>query len=252
VPGGLEKRKGNGGREADIRGCCEASAHAWLGPCIAQRLGDPRVVRHRQKWLYAGVLEAGQWHAQEEGPPPGGRVSPVAAPSSRHDVLALWADRGRRPDARGEVIIVRSADECLVGGAHRDAAARFWSALRDRRGQGTLARHPEQTRLSECGRFAVERRQRRAPGQPETVAGLGLTPSRRQTRHGKCPVRRKTIAQRLRQHLQAVQDTRRRRMPWPIPQQGAWRKRVLLGQDRSSAVPRHGSLRRVCRDTIMR
>ena len=122
--------------------------HAWLVKCIEHRRGDQRVVRHRQKWLHAGVLEEGQWHAQEEGPPHGGSVSPLAAHLSRHSVLDLWADRGRRPYARGDVIIVRYADDCIVGVEHRDDAERFWRALRERMGQFKLELHPEQTRLS--------------------------------------------------------------------------------------------------------
>jgi RNA-directed DNA polymerase len=176
----------------------------------------------------------------------------VAAPIYLHAVLALWADRWRRQYARGDVIIVRAAADCIVGFAHRDAAERFWSALRERMGPCNRELHPEKTRLIACGRCAVARRKRRAQGTPETFDLLGLTPISRKTRHGKCTVRRKTMAQRLRKNLQAVTDTLRRRRHWPIPQQGAWRKSGLLGHYRYSAVPRHGSLRRVCRDPIMR
>ncbi|HSX77144.1 MAG TPA: hypothetical protein VLQ80_01035 [Candidatus Saccharimonadia bacterium] len=131
-------------------------------------------------------------------------------------------------------------------------AERFWGELQERLGKFHLARHPEKTRLIECGRCAVARRQRRAQGKPETCDFLGFTHRCSQTRNGKCTVRRTTIAQRLRKKLQAVQDMRRRRMRWPIPQQEAWLKSVLLGHYRSYAVPRHSSLLRVCRDTIMR
>ena len=115
----------------------------------------------------------------------------------------------------------------LVGFEHRDDAERFWRALRERRGPVKLELHPEQTRLIECGRIAAERRQRRAQGKPATVDLLGCTPIGRTTRNGKCTVRRKTSAQRLRKKLRAVQDTRRRRLHWPVPQQGAWLKSVL-------------------------
>ena len=249
---GSEKRHGNWVLDADIRGVFDASDHAWLVQCIAHRIGDQRVVRHRQQWLHAGVLEEGQWHAQAEGTPHGGSVSPVAANSYLHDVLDLWADRWRRPYARGDVIIVRDADDFLVGVAHRDDAERFWRALRDRMGQFNLELHPEKTRLIAFGRCAAERRQRRAQGKPATVDVLGLTHRCSQTRHGTCTVRRKTIAQRLRKKLQAVKDTRRRRLHWPIPPQGAWLQSVLLGHSRYDAVPRNGSLLTVCRDTIMR
>jgi RNA-directed DNA polymerase len=179
-------------------------------------------------------------------------LSPLAANLSLPDVLDVWADRWRRQSARGDGILVRDADAFLVGCAHRDDAARFWKALRDRLGQVNLELQPEKTRLIACGRYGAERRQRRAQGKPEPFDFLGLTHICRKTRNGKCTVRRQTMAQRLRQTLQAVQDTLRRRMHWPIPQQGAWWTSVLVGHYRYSAVPRHGSLLTVLRDTIMR
>jgi RNA-directed DNA polymerase len=249
---GMEKRNVNWVLDADLRGCFDAMDHAGLVQFIEHRMGDQRVVRHMQKWLHAGVLEEGQWHAQEEGTPQGGSVSPLAANSYLHDVLDLWADRWRRQYARGDVIIVRDADEFIVGVEHRDAADRFWSELRERMGQCNLELHPEKTRLIELGRFAVERRQRRAQGKPETFDFLGFPHISSTTRNGKFTVRRKTMAQRRRKKLQAVKDTLRRRMHWPIPQQGAWLKSVLLGHYRYYAVPRNGRLLRVFRDTIMR
>jgi RNA-directed DNA polymerase len=207
---------------------------------------------HRQKWLHAGVLEAGQWHAQEEGTPQGGSVSPLAANISLHDVLALWADRWRRQYARGDGIIVRYADACSVGCEHRDDAERCWRELQERCGKFNLALPPEKTRLSECGRFAVDRRRRRAQGTPAPFDFLGFTHIGSPTRKGKCTVRRKTMAQRLRKKLHAVKETRRRRMHWPIPQQGAWLQSVRLGHSRYYDVPRTGSLLTVCRDTIRR
>jgi RNA-directed DNA polymerase len=156
-------------------------------------------------------------------------VSPLAAHISLHYVLELWAERGRRRNARGAMIIVRSGDDFLVGFEPRDAAERFWTALGECFQQFHLARPPEQTRLSEFGRCAAERRQRRGPGKPETFNFLGFTHIGSQTRTGKCTVRRKTIAQRRRQKLRDVQSTRRMRRHWPIPQQGAWLRSVLLG-----------------------
>ena len=249
---GSEKRHVHWVLEADIRGCFEAIDHAWLVQCIAHRLGDQRVVRHRQKWRHAGVLAEGQGHAQEEGPPQGGRVSPLAANSSLHDVLDVWADRWRRQYARGEVISVRYGDDCIVGFAYRDAAERFWRELQERFEKCTWELHPEKTRLSECGRYAADRRQRRGQGNPATCDLLGFTHTCRTTRKGKCTVRRKTIAQRLRKQLPAVKDTRRRRLHGPMPPQGAWLHSVLLGHYRYYGVPRNGRLLRVFRDTIMR
>jgi RNA-directed DNA polymerase len=249
---GIAKRSSNGVLDADIRGCFEAIDHAWLLQCVEPRMGDRRVVRHIRQWLQAGVLAEGHWHAQEEGTPQGGSVSPLAANISLHDVLDLWADRWRRRYARGEVIIVRAAADFIVGFAHRDDAERCWGARRERFQQCHLARHPEKTRLIECGRYATERRQRRGQGKPETVAVLGFTHICSQTRRGKCMVRRQTIAKRLRKQLQEGKAPLRQRMHWPIPQQGAWLRSVLLGHYRYDGVPRHGSVLTVFRETVRR
>jgi RNA-directed DNA polymerase len=139
-----------------------------------------------------------------------------------------------------------------VGFEHRDDAERFWAERRERFQQFHRELHPEKTRLSECGRFAAERRQRRGHGRPETFDLLGLTHRCSKTRTGKFTARRKTIAKRLRKKLQEVTAALREHMHWPIPQQGAWLRRVLLGHYRSYAVPRHGSLLSVFRETIMR
>jgi len=150
------------------------------------------------------------------------------------------------------MLIVRFADDVIVGVEHRDDAVRFWAERRERFQQFHRERHPEKTRLLEFGRFAVERRQRRGQGRPETFDCRGLTHMCSQTRRGKFTVRRKTLAKRLRQKLQEVNAALRERRHGPIPQQGAWLRRVLLGHYRSSAVPRNGSLRSMFRETILR
>jgi RNA-directed DNA polymerase len=248
---GIEKRNVNWVLDADIRGFFDAIDHAWLVRFIEHRIGDQRVVRHIQKWLHAGVLEEGQWHAQEEGTPQGGSVSPLAANIYLHYVLDLWADRWRRQYARGDVIIVRYCDDFIVGFEHRDDAERFWRELRERMGQFNLELHPEKTRLIEFGRFAADRRRRRAQGKPATFDCLGCTHIGRTTRQGKFTVRRQTMVPRLRKQRQAVKN-RRRRMHWPLPQQGAWLPSVLLGHYRYDGVPRHGRRLQVFRETIMR
>lgn len=153
----------------------------------------------------------------------------MAANISLPDVLERWADRWRRQEARGEGRRVRAAAAGMVGFAPRDAADRFWQERRERLGPCKLERPPEKTRLSEGGRCAAERRRRRAPGKPAPAAWLGGTPLGRTTSNGKVTVRRKTLAPRLRTKRPAVQEMRRGRLPWPIPPQGAWRHRVLLG-----------------------
>jgi RNA-directed DNA polymerase len=144
------------------------------------------------------------------------------------------------------------ATHLIVGFEHRDDAERFWKELQARMRRFNLELHPEKTRLIEFGRFAADRRRRRAQGKPATFDFLGFTHICSTTRNGKFTVRRKTIAQRLRKKLHAVKETLRWRMHWPIPQQGAWLHSVLLGHYRYYGVPRNGRLLTVFRDTIMR
>jgi RNA-directed DNA polymerase len=249
---GIAKRNVNWVRDPDMRGFVDAIDHEWLMQCVAHLIGDRRIARQMRKWLKAGVLAEGHWHEQAEGTPQGGRISPLAANISLHDVLDLWADRWRRRYARGDVIIVRYADDFLVGFEDRDDAERFWGERRDRLQQLALELHPEKTRLIEFGRFAAERRGRRGQGKPETFDFLGFTHMCSKTRQGKFTVRRKTIAKRLRKKLQEVKETLRLRMHWPIPRQGAWLKSVLLGHYRYYGVPRNGSLLTVFHETVMR
>jgi RNA-directed DNA polymerase len=249
---GSAKRSSNWGLDAASRGCCEAIDHAWLVKCVEPRMGDRRVGRPIRKWLNAGGREDGPWRAQEEGTPQGGRVSPLAANLSLHDVLALWAERWRRRHARGAVSIVRYGDDVIVGFEPRDDAERFGAERRARCQKFHLDLHPEQTRLSACGRDATERRQRRGQGTPATCDVLGLTHIGGQTRTGQLTVRRKTIAKRLRKTRQEVTQTLRERRHWPIRPLGAWLKRVLMGHYRYSGVPRHMGMRRVVRDRLRR
>ena len=248
---GIETRNINWVLDVDIRGFFDAIDPVWLVKFVEHRIGDRRVIRHLWRWLKAGVLEDGHWREQAEGPPQGGSISPLAANISLHDVLDLWAERWRR-DARGDMIIVRFADDAIVGFEHRDDAERFWAELRKRFQQCHLELHPEKTRLIEFGRFAAERRQRRGQGRPETFDFLGFTHMCSKTRTGKFTVRRKTSAKRLRKKLQDIKAALRERMHWPIPQQGAWLRSGLLGHYRYYAVPRNGSLLKVFREGIRR
>jgi RNA-directed DNA polymerase len=249
---GIEKRNINWGLDVDIRGFCDAIDQAWLVKFVEHRMGDRRVVRPLWRWLQAGVLEDGQWHEQEEGTPQGGSRSPLAANIYLHDVLDLWAERWRRRDARGDMIMVRFADDVIVGFEHRDDAERFWAERRERFPQCHRELHPEKTRLLAFGRVAAERRQRRGQGRPATFDFLGLTHMCSKTRTGKYTVRRKTSAKRLRKKRQEVKAALRERMHWPSPPPGAWLRSVLLGPYRDYAVPRNGSLLSVFRETIMR
>ena len=161
--------------DADIRDYFEQhrSGRGWLGSSsTGSRI--KRVLRLIQKWLGAGVIENGEWTDTQEGTPQGASVSPLLANVYLHYVFDLWADQWRRRHARGEVIIVRFADDYIVGFQHRDDAERFLAELRDRLAQFSLELAAEKTRLIEFGRFAAERRQKRGLGKPETFDVPGL------------------------------------------------------------------------------
>jgi group II intron reverse transcriptase/maturase len=238
---GLLTRKVNWVLDADIRGFFEAIDHGWLVKLVEQRIADRRVARLIQKWLKAGVLEDGVWTGREEGTPQGGSISPLLANVYLHTVFDLWAQRWRKTQAHGDVIVVRYADDFIVGFQHRAEAERFLTELREHLAQFRLELHPEKTRLLQFGRFAAERRQRAGEGKPETFNFLGLTHICGRTRNGRFAVVRQTIRERMRAKLREVKTELRRRLHDPIPVVGAWLRQVVTGHTGYYGVPTNGS-----------
>jgi len=237
---GLLTRKVNWVLDADIRGFFDAIAHGWLGQFLEHRIADRRVVRLIQKWLAAGVLEDGTRTGSELGTPQGGSVSPFLANVYLHYVFDRWVQRWRRTQARGDVIVVRYADDFIVGFQHRADAERFLAALRERLAKFALELHSEKTRLLEFGPYAAENRQRAGPGKPETFAFLGFTHICGKKRNGRFTVVRQTIRTRLQAKLSEVKAELRRRLHAPIPVVGAWLRSVVAGHLRYYGVPMNG------------
>jgi len=154
-------------------------SHEWLVKFVEHRIQDKRVVRLIQEWLKAGVMEQGQWHETEEGTPQGSVISPILANLYLHYVLDVWAGVWRKKLAQGEVIIVRYADDAVLGFQYRKEAEKFLEQLRERLRKFGLELHPDKTRLIEFGRYAAERRKKRGEGKPETFNFLGFTHSNR-------------------------------------------------------------------------
>ena len=229
--------------DADIRGYFEHIDRSWMTRFLEHRIGDRRVLRLIQKWMSAGVIENGELVDTREGTPQGASVSPLLSNVYLHYVFDLWADRWRRKQARGEVIVVRFADDYIVGFQHRDDAERFLAELRGRLAQFNLELAAEKTRLIEFGRFAAERRQKRGLGKPETFAFLGFTHMCAKDRHGRFALRRVTEKKRMRAKLKAIKEEQKRRRHLPIPEQGQWLERVVHGHYRYYAVP--GNIRAV-------
>ncbi len=238
---GIERRKVNWILDADIRSFYDTIDWGWLVKFVEHRIADQRVVRHVKKWLKAGVLEDGKRIRVEEGTPQGGSISPLLSNIYLHYVFDLWADQWRRKNARGDVIVVRFADDIVLGFQHRDEAVRFQAELAERLRKFNLELHPEKTRLVEFGRFAAERRKRRGNGKPETFDFLGFTHICGQTRKGWFQVRRKTMRKRVRAKLKEVKVFLWRRMHDPVPEVGRWLGSVVSGHAQYYGVPGNSS-----------
>ncbi|HMI25075.1 MAG TPA: group II intron reverse transcriptase/maturase [Streptosporangiaceae bacterium] len=234
--GVLEKRV-NWVLDADIRDFFGSLDRGWLMKFLRHRIADERVLRLIGRWLAAGVIEDGAWTATEQGSPQGASVSPLLANVYLHYVLDLWADWWRKRFARGDVIIVRFADDFIVGFEEREDAGRFLAEMRERFAKFSLELHPGKTRLIEFGRHAARRRAARGEGKPETFAFLGFTHICATSRRGRFWVRRKTDSKRMRAKLKMVKDQLRRRRYQPIPEQGRWLAAVVRGHQAYYAVP---------------
>ncbi|MFN2377302.1 MAG: group II intron reverse transcriptase/maturase [Candidatus Binatia bacterium] len=237
---GLLTRKVNWVLDADIRGFFDAIDHEWLVRFLEHRIADKRVVRLIQKWLKAGVFEDGKRIRSEEGTPQGGSISPLLANIYLHYVFDLWVQQWRKRCAGGDMIVVRYADDFIVGFEHRSDAERFLGELVERFRQFALELHPDKTRLIEFGQFAARNRKRSGQGKPETFDFLGFTHVCGKKRNGRFTVLRHTMRKRMRAKLKYVKIELRRRMHDPVPEVGQWLRSVVDGHMRYYAVPMNG------------
>lgn len=236
----IEGRKVNFTLDADIRSFFDTVNQDWLIRFLEHRIGDKRIIRLIRKWLKAGVLEDGVVNVSEMGTGQGAVISPLLANIYLHYALDLWAERWRRREATGDMIIVRYADDFIAGFEHEADARRFLDTMRERLREFALSLHPEKTRLIEFGRFAAESRKRRGLGKPETFDFLGFTFICSTTRRGKFQVKRKSRRDRMQAKLQEIKRGLRRRMHRSIPEQGTWLKQVVTGYFNYHAVPTNG------------
>jgi group II intron reverse transcriptase/maturase len=237
---GLLTRKVNWVLDADIRGFLDAINRGWVVKFVEHRIADQHVVRLIQQWLNAGVLEGGTRTWSETGTPQGSSISPLLANVYLHYVLDLWAQRWRKTQAHGDMIVVRYADDFIVGFQSRAAAERFLADLRERFAKFGLELHPEKTRLLEFGPYATENRRRAGKGKPETFNFLGFTHICGKKRNGRFTVVRQTIRKRWQAKLSEVKAELRRRMHDPIPVTGRWLGTVIEGHLRYYGVPMNG------------
>jgi RNA-directed DNA polymerase len=235
---GLLTRKVNWVLDGDLSSFFDGLDHEWLIKFIEHRVADQRVVRLIRKWLKAGVLEQGQWKCSDEGTPQGGSASPLLANIYLHYVFDLWVQHWRKTKAKGDVIVVRWADDFVVGFEHQSEATQFHKELAARFAKFGLKLHPEKTRVIEFGRYAAERRKRRGQGKPETFNFLGFTHLCGQKRsNGMFTVWRRTMSKRKRTKLKAVKTELRKRMHQPVAEMGKWLRSVVEGHNRYYGVP---------------
>jgi group II intron reverse transcriptase/maturase len=234
----LSERRVNWVVDADIRSFFDTLDHQWVMKFVEHRVGDPRILRLIAKWLKAGVCEDGQWTGTTAGTPQGAVISPLLANVYLHYVLDLWVKWWRTHEASGEVIIVRYADDFVVGLQFQDDAARFLESLRERLRKFALDLHSDKTRLIEFGRFAARNRERRGEGRPETFAFLGFTHICGKRRSdGGFAVWRHTIGKRLGQKVAEIGSRLKAMRSLPLTDQGQWVQRVVRGWMNYHAIP---------------
>jgi group II intron reverse transcriptase/maturase len=235
---GILRKRVNWVLDADIRGFYDAMSHAWIIRFLEHRIADKRILRLIAKWLKVGVIEDGRVTRSQIGAPQGAVISPTLANVYLHYVYDLWVQRWRRTKATGDVIVVRYADDQIVGFEHEHEAKAFLQDLHERLREFELALHPDKTRLIRFGRHAAEQRASIGEGKPETFDFLGFTHfCTRSRRWGSFVIGRKTIKKRMRAKLKAVKVELRKRMHDPIAKTGEWVKQMLQG----SLLRRHAA-----------
>jgi RNA-directed DNA polymerase len=244
---GISSRKVNFILDADIRSFFTEVSQQWVVRFLEHRIGDKRIIRLVQKWLLAGILEDGVVTIEEKGTGQGSVISPLLANVYLHYVFDLWAERWRRREAKGDVIMVRYADDTVVGFQHETDARRFWDAMRERLREFSLSLHPDKTRLIEFGRFAAQNREKRGLGKPDTFKFLGFVLISGKSRRGDFQIRRKSRRDRMSAKLREIKEALRERRH--VPKWGDGSRRSSL--DTSPTTPCRPTARRYLRSATM-
>jgi RNA-directed DNA polymerase len=234
---GIKTQKVNWILDADIEKFFDSVSQEWLIEFAEHRIGDERIIRLIRKWLKAGVLEDEAVTVSDRGTGQGSVISPLLANIYLHYAFDLWAKWWRDHKATGDMIIVRYADDIIVGFQHEADARRFWDEMRERLEKFELSLHPDKTRLIEFGRFAAANRAKRGLGKPETFNFLGFTFICGKTRAGKFQIHRTSRRDRVWAKLLNIKEELRKRMHRSIPQQGKWLGQVVRGFFQYHAVP---------------
>src|ERR1700716_2972182 len=227
---GILRRQVNWVLDADIRGFFDAMAHAWIIRFLKHRIADKRILRLVAKWLRVGVVEAGRVIRSERGAPQGAVISPILANIYLHYVFDLWVHQWRLTKASGDMIVIRYADDTIVGFQHEHEARAFLDDLKERIRKFELALHPDKTRLIRFGRHTAKQREKLGEGKPETFDFLGFTHfCTRSRKWGTFVIGRKTIKKRMRAKMQAIKIELRKKMHDPVARTGVWIQQMLQG-----------------------
>jgi group II intron reverse transcriptase/maturase len=250
---GIQRKRVNWVLDADIRGFFDNLSHEWAVKFVEHRVADPRMLCLIQKWLKAGISEDGQWSESKLGTPQGAVVSPLLANVYLHYVFDLWVEAWRKKVAKGDMIVVRYADDLVVGFENRAEAERFLKEFRERLAKFGLELHAEKTRLIEFGQSAERNRKRRGEAKPETFTFLGFTHYCGKRRSdGTFIVWRKTAKKRMVAKLRAIKAELVRRKHAPSAQVGEWLKKVVNGYYQYHAVPGNLSQLNIFRHRVRR
>lgn len=244
---GISRKKVNWVLDADILGFFDNLSREWLLRFLQHRVADDRILRLIQKWLNAGVMEEGEWKDTEVGTPQGSVISPLLSNIYLHYVFDLWVDAWRKKCARGDVLVVRYADDNVLGFQHRADADRFLVDFRERLGKFGLELNPDKTRRIEFGIYAEPNRKKKGRGKPDTFDFLGFTHISGKKRDGNFVVKRQTVGKRMRAKLEEIKQQLRNRTHDPIVQTGKWLKSVVQGYFNYHAVPGNTNRLRVFR-----
>jgi group II intron reverse transcriptase/maturase len=207
--------------DVDIRKFYDSLDHEWLMKFVGHRVTDQRILRLLRKFLRAGVSEDGEWSKTVVGTPQGAVISALLANVFLHYTLDLWVEQWRSRYARGEVYIVRYADDFVMGFQYRSDAEQFQTELKERLAKFSLEMHEGKTKLIEFGRFAIEDRKKHGEGK----------------NNGRFTIYRKTITKRLRDKIKKVREILLRKRHRPVSEQGAWLRAVMQGHFNYYGVP---------------
>lgn len=248
----ITRRQVNWVLDADIRAFFDTIDHERLRQYVEHRIGDQRLVRLLMKWLKAGVLEEGQLRAVEEGTPQGGVISPLLANVYLHYALDQWVHEWRKRHARGEVYVVRYADDFVVSFQYEEDARTLHGALTTRLAECGLELHPEKTRVIRFGRHAREEGERDGH-KPATFDFLGFTHIASKTRYGNTfQLKRRTSRKKRQAKLARLKEDLERRKHRPVPEQHRWLASVLAGHYRYYGVPTNADALAGFRDAVKR